>query len=87
MDVERAEMIEGELDILISRRADKSPDPDELEESYKESVRRHRERIRRVNRAEWYSHFSALADSLRRSADAYEARALALLGGPGEGGP
>ncbi len=79
MDVERAEVIAAELDMLIRRRADKPPDPDELEPSYRESVRRHREKLRRENAALWYSHFSALADSLRRSADHYERKAKDLL--------
>ena len=36
-----------DLDRLIERRASKEPDPDELEPSYAESVRRYREKQRR----------------------------------------
>ncbi len=45
--VEHAEMVEKELDAFITRRADKSPDPDTTEASYAESVRRYREKERR----------------------------------------
>jgi hypothetical protein len=47
--------VDAELDRLISRRAsqDHRPDPDEQEELWKASVRRHHEAIRRHNRALW----------------------------------
>ena len=45
--VEHAEMVEKELDAFITRRADKTPDPDTTEASYAESVRRYREKERR----------------------------------------
>ncbi len=83
MDVERAEVIAAELDMLIRRRADKPPDPDELEPSYRESVRRHRERIRRANRALWYAYHLDQAERLRRTmtvlVEAHEEAALRLL--------
>ncbi len=49
--------VDTDLDRLISRRAseDRSPDPDEQEELWKASVRRHHEAIRRTNRALWYA--------------------------------
>ncbi len=48
--------VDQDLDRLISRRAsqDHRPDPDEQEELWKASVRRHHEAIRRRNRALWY---------------------------------
>ncbi len=79
MDVERAEVIAAELDMLVRRRADKPPDPDELEPSYRESVRRHRERRRRANAAAWYEFYSRLADSHARISEYFEAKARALL--------
>ncbi len=63
---------------LVSRSTERES-ANELAELWRASERRHRERIRRANRAAWYSHFSGLADSLRRSAEVYEARARALL--------
>ena len=79
IDVEQASASIGRL---IERRSGERSAANELEEMYAKSVRRHREKIRRQNRAAWFSHFSALADSLRASAEAYEARAEALLEEP-----
>ena len=62
-----------------TKRAGEGNAANELQAMYEASARRHREKIRRQNRAAWFSHFSALADSLRASAEAYEARAEALL--------
>ena len=41
------DVAERELDRMIERRSDGAPDPDELEPSYAESVRRYREKERR----------------------------------------
>ena len=49
------------------------------EMAWKESVRRHNERIRRRHRAEWFAYFSTLASSLRASADEFDRRAEQLL--------
>jgi hypothetical protein len=58
-----------------------------LEAAWRASEMRHQEKKRRANAALWYTHYSALAASLRRSADGYERRAEALLlEAPGEGG-
>ena len=46
---------------------------------YKESARRHRERIRREHAALWYEFEMRLAENRRQLADEHEARALALL--------
>ena len=43
------------------------------------SVRKHHEKLRRQRRAEWYGFYCRLADSLRKSAEHFEAKALALL--------
>jgi hypothetical protein len=76
MDLARAS---DQLDRLIERRVGERSAANELAEMYAESARRHRERKRRENGAAWYSHFSALADSLRQSAAEYERRAEQLL--------
>jgi hypothetical protein len=46
---------------------------------WRASELRHREEKRRANAALWYTHYSALASALRRSAEDYERRAERLL--------
>ncbi len=74
------EAVDAELDRLIARRAsqDRSPDPDELEPGYVESVRRHHEKIRQRNRWEWVRFFDRMAESHARIAQDYERRAEEL---------
>ena len=79
IDEARDDVRVREISRLIERRADATPDPDELEESYMESVRRHRARRRRELQAAWYCYFCRLADSLRSRAAEYDERALKLL--------
>ena len=79
MDVAKAG---DQIDRLIEKRAGERDAANELAEMYEASARRHRERKRRENGAAWYSHFSALASSLRRSAEEYERRAERLLEDP-----
>ncbi len=69
------------MNALIERRAREASKAQALEDLWKASERRHHERLRRERRAEWYCYWSALADSLRRSADEFEAKAEALLEG------
>ncbi len=83
MDVEAAE---AQLNSFLDRRAAAVPEEragqeraNDLERMWELSAHRHRERLRRENRAAWYVHFCGLADALRRSAEVYEARAAALL--------
>ena len=76
MDVARAS---DQIDQLIEKRAAGREEATAAEMLWKASVRRHHEKLRRQHRAAWFAHFSALADSLRRSADHYERRALELL--------
>ncbi len=76
MDVERAS---DQLDALIERRARERSKANELAELWRASERRHQEKLRRQHRVEWICYWSALADSLRQSADAFERKALALL--------
>ena len=57
--------VDLELDRLISRRQDRRPDPDELEPSYLESVRRFNARVRAENRAAWGEYHRDQAQRLR----------------------
>ncbi len=61
--------VDLELDRLISRRAsqDRRPDPDELEPSYQESVRRFNTRRRAVNREAWVNFHRDQAARHRRN--------------------
>ena len=79
MDVAKAG---DQIDRLIEKRAGERDAANELAEMYEASARRHRERKRRENGAAWFAHFSALASSLRRSAEEYERRAERLLEEP-----
>jgi hypothetical protein len=47
--------VDAELERFISRRAsqDRGPNPDEEEESWRTSVRKHNARVREENRAAW----------------------------------
>jgi hypothetical protein len=70
-----------QLHRLIERRAGKEPDPDELEPSYAESVRRFHGRRRRQNRALWFAYFCRQAEAHRKLSESYEARAEELCEG------
>lgn len=82
VDATRADTVDLELDRLISRRQDRRqdrrPDPDELEPSYRESVRRHRERICQENAAAWRGHHEHMAEIHSRLASEHAARAAAV---------
>ena len=58
----------------------------ELEEMYRASVGRDRERKRRGLRAEWYCYFSRLAEAHAGISKHFEAKALALLEDDMKGG-
>ena len=57
------------IDRLISRRAsqDRTEDPDEREELWRESVRRHNERIQEENRRAWAAFHEGQAERHRRT--------------------
>ena len=76
MDVARAS---DQIDLLIERRVGERTNADELEEMYRESVRRHREKIRQANRAAWHTFYAGLAHNHREIAARNEAKAAALL--------
>ena len=76
MDVGQAS---ASIDALIDKRAAGRAEATDAEMMWKASVRKHNEKIRRKHAAEWFRYWSALADSLRASADAFDARAERLL--------
>ncbi len=76
MDVVNAE---AQLNNLLERRARERKEANFEEMAWKASVRKHNAKLRRQHRAEWFCYFSALADSLRRSAEEFERKAEALL--------
>ncbi len=76
MDVEQAS---ASIDALIDKRAAGREEATAAEMLWKESVRKHHAKLRRQRRGEWFCYFSALADSLRKSADELERKAQALL--------
>lgn len=76
MDIMRAS---DSIDALIEHRATQRKNANALEEMYAESTRRHRERIRRQNRAAWAEFEMCLAENHRQLSEEHEARARALL--------
>jgi hypothetical protein len=82
--VTRVEKLEAELNAMIERRARKDPDPDELEPSYAESVRRYHEGRRRGMAIAWRGFHLEQAERIERTAAALAAshreKARALLG-------
>ena len=70
MDIARGEMVEKELDALITRRHDhrvSGEDHRPSEEMYEESTRRYQEQVRAQARAEWHLHHTGQAERLRRT--------------------
>ena len=61
------DVAERELDRMIERRADREPDPDELEASYVESVRIFHARRRAANRAAWCDFHHSQAERHKRT--------------------
>jgi len=78
VDVEQAS---ASIDALLDKRARAGANAEEM--MWKESVKRHNAMLRRERRTEWFCRFSALAASLRASAEGYERRAGTLLEGEG----
>jgi hypothetical protein len=88
VDIAHGEMVEKELDNLITRRS-RQKDPEEVSEAWQESVRRYNACKREEHRREWCNYFERLAACLRARAEEYDHRAQALLedsGARGEGG-
>ena len=80
MDKAHSEMVEKELDHLITRRSTQK-DPEEHSEAWQQSVRRYNVRRREENRLAWCEYFSRLAWSLRARAEEYDQRAQTLMEG------
>jgi hypothetical protein len=74
VDVARADSIDAEISRLIERRSSKGPDPDELEPSYAESVRRYNALLASRRRAEWCEYHKGQAARLRSVLEAAVAR-------------
>ena len=76
------DVVDQELDKLISRRAsqDKTPTEDERNALWTVSLRAYRARQRREARAAWFAHFCLMADNHARIAEDYERRAEELCG-------
>lgn len=80
-----SEVAEAELDRFIERRGLRADaEQQRVEDLWKESERRHREKLREQHRWEWIRYFECLAANHRGLAEANEARAAALLAGEGE---
>jgi hypothetical protein len=80
VDIAHGEMVERELDQLITRRS-KHKDPEEQSEAWQQSVRRYNIRRKEENRLAWCHYFERLAWSLRTRAAEYDRRAQALMQG------
>ncbi len=80
MDVEAMERVESELDRIIEKRAHEARDAEIIEDLWKESAGRERDKRRRENRALWYGHHVHMRDLHSSLAAEHEARARALLG-------
>ncbi len=83
MDVEAMERVESELDRIIEKRAHEAKDAERIEDLWKESTRRERDKRRRENRALWHGHHEHMRELHSSLAAEHEARARALLGGGG----
>ena len=66
MDIAQGEMVEKELDNLITRRSGRK-DPEEESEAWQESERRHVEQRRMQARYEWHLYHTAQAERVRRT--------------------
>ena len=68
MDLETAER---QINLFIEKRAAGREEANASEMAWKESVRKHNAKLRRQRKGEWFCYFSALASSLRASADGF----------------
>jgi hypothetical protein len=83
LDTEAVERVEAELDRLVERRAVEARDAERVEDLWKESTRRARDKRRRENAAAWYGHHEHMRELHSSLSAEHEARARALLGGGG----
>ena len=66
MDIARGELVEKELDILITRRS-RRKDSEEASETWQESVRAYEEKRRQMARLEWHAFHCGQAERHRRT--------------------
>ncbi len=78
LDVAHIENVEAELNAFVERRAKAASKAEAEEMMWKASVRRHNEKIRRKNRAAWFSYFCGQAQAHAAIAADYERRAEEL---------
>jgi hypothetical protein len=78
-EIARGYQVEADLERLIERRSRKGEvDPDEREEAWMESVRRHHAKIRERNRWEWVRYFDRMAENHAKLSEDYQRRAEKL---------
>ena len=73
MDIARAEKVEGELDILITRRHEKRSESEgerREREAWQETEMRHAQQRREANRLAWCEYHRAAAERARRTLEA-----------------
>jgi hypothetical protein len=73
MDITHGEMVEKELDNLVTRRS-RQKDPEEESEAWQESIRRYNVRLQEERRAAWCEHHQGQAARLRITLEALIAR-------------
>jgi hypothetical protein len=79
-ELNRAEMVEKELDRMIEKRSRKGEtDPDEREDLWVESVRRFHERAQAQRRQEWTEFHRSMVVLHGRLADEHREKAQKLL--------
>ena len=76
MDITRGEWVEKELDVFISRQAQKNGKANAR--AYLWAERRYWRRRRMQTRAAWFAYFCRQAEAHRKLSESYEARAEAL---------
>jgi hypothetical protein len=78
VDIAHGELVEKELDQLITRRS-KRKDPEEASAAWQRSAERYNTRRREEHRREWCDYFERLAGSLSARAEEYDQRAQTLM--------
>jgi hypothetical protein len=73
-DVEAVEKAERDLDRFISRRSATQEEAEALEEMWRASERRHRQKVRLANGHAWVAYFDHLALCCERRAHEYRDR-------------
>ncbi len=74
----------GQIDALVERRSAGRDKANAVEEMWRASERRHREKRRRENAALWYSFYLGLAEAHAKIAAGFEEKAATLLDDDGK---